>query len=261
MPEGAEPQVRTQIQAELDSLKQATAEVTFEHQGPELDLRIDGHLAPAKLASGTAIYLGSGDHEVSVVCTHGKPFDTQVHGVPGSTLVVTVPAVCARAEAARLTLTTPDSPPEAPSVRLTTFDVTTRDVAPPESSWLLPAALATGLVALGGAGTGFYWHQRSNEARRDFLALSGTLVAREGPVPCKSGAATPLPECDDLYEHEQDRVWNANASTVAWVSAAVLGAASASLWVWLWNDQTDNVVSVGATAGGTEIRMNFEQTF
>lgn len=242
MPSGEAPEVRLQIQTELDRLKQQAIEVTIQAAMLDTALTIDGNPWPLPVTNGTKVYLEPGKHELALIHDGRQLLVTQVEGVGGSTTVVTASPDTVEPRVAPL-------PPKAatvvPSIVHADGEVRHRADAhdPRAPAWLLPTAIVTSAATLGAVGLGSLWHRTASEADEDIASLA-TELRGQGPIPCDPSAPSTPTECQDLVARDQDRVWNANASTAAFVSAGVLAVASAGLWVWLWNSDSSRDVAV-----------------
>lgn len=242
MPSGETLEVQSQIRAELDRLKQQAIEVTIQSVTANVMLTIDGAAWPQAVTNGTKVYLEPGKHELALIHDGRLLLATQVEGVGGSTTVVTAPPETVEPRVVPL-------PPKAatvvPSIVHTDGDVRHRADAhdPGAPAWLLPTAIVTSAATLGTVGLGALWHRTAIEADEDIASLA-TELRGQGPIPCDPSAPSMPTECQDLVARDKDRVWNANASTAAFVSAGVLAVASAGLWVWLWNSDSSRDVAV-----------------
>lgn len=245
MPESDARGVRIQMQAELDRLKAEVMVVTLLLGDNNARLTVDGVEVPITATNGTQIYLEPGAHEIVLVRDHREPFRARVQGARGSATTISVPeATGAQLSPQPLLGSTPGTlaVPARSESKTSSLEA---DTPTTTTNWLLPTAVATSVAALGAAGVGLYWYQTARQAERDIGTLASTLREREGIAPCSPDAAMLAPECQALTDRDEKRVWNANASTGAFVAAGVLAAASAGLWVWLWSNETkhDEVVS------------------
>src|SRR5690606_9683639 len=118
--------------------------------------------------------------------------------------------------------------------------------------WRLPAAIATGCLALAGAGLGGYFLYRANDADDRMVQLQEDLPSTRTPQPCAPDIRKP-DECGDLNSAVERRTGNYNAALVTLSTAAALAVSSAVLWVWEVTDDGSASVTLlpdGVVFGG-----------
>lgn len=137
----------------------------------------------------------------------------------------------------------PVAPPERkpPNRHAVSADTGKGTAGPAE--WQLPMAIASGGLALVGAGFGIYSLHQYSRASRDFDDAKRNLIATDLAEPCgRDASLSTSPICSAMATASDTRVTYGNRATVALSAAGALALSSAVFWVW-WAATGDSDVA------------------
>lgn len=239
-----EPEAKARMDADLLLLKNRVLTLKLVTEVPFQEVLIDDLLFTSGsvrlLPEGNntwTIYLDSASHEVIVRSEGYLPQQRQVSAPAGTSIdwqlrwQRELPAT-QEGRAARIS---------ADVVQPTKPVAIDRGADPDESvPWQLPVAIASGGLALVGAGFGIYSFQQYSGASKDLDAAKSSLVATDLAEPCRRDAtASTRPMCDAMAAAADARVTHGNRAIAAFSAAGALALSSAAFWIW--RAHTDDV--------------------
>lgn len=232
-----EPETKARMSADLTLLKNRILTLELTTAVPFQEVLIDDLLFTSNslrvLSQGNntwTIYLEPSGHEVTVRSDGYPPQQRQVNG-PAGTLVdwelrwqpVAAPTPVTR-------------PPEVrPAPKPSSASPLVSKVSSP-TAWQLPAAIATGSLAVVAAGFGVYSLHQYNVASDEFDTARIALQTANVAEPC--GATAPAytrNACGAVFAADRDTVTAGNRAIATFTTAGALALTSAALWLWWWN--------------------------
>lgn len=240
-----EPEAKARMDADLLLLKNRVLTLKLVTEVPFQEVLIDDLLFTSSsvrlLSEGNntwTIYLDTASHEVVVRSEGYLPQQRQFSAPAGTSIdwqlrwQQAAPQTEEPREPATATVDI-----EQPNRQATPTDA---DVNGASVEWQLPVAIASGGLALVGAGFGLYSLQRYSTASRVFDNAKQSLVGTDLAEPCgRDASSSTRPVCDAMATAADDRVTHANRAVIAFSAAGALALSSAAFWVWWANTDSD----------------------